>query len=233
MKHLLQCALGPTAAVMSAPMRLFSDITLLLWFCRLVLCRLALLDIVMASLLIANGTWEEEESLLLGGGAGTGAAVDGRGGGTSGTISERGGGGPGRGGGTSTEVGPGSGIRAAAFPVAPALEDVEAAAAAAAATTADTGGGTKWAAFWWYVGISRLFPSLASKNICSMLRRVVGVKVGVVRVGAPAAEEQSSRRPPASSWLPLLLEVIFCPSARKKRAQNLVKMKKRGIFVRC
>ena len=59
-----------------------------------------------------------------------------------------------------------------------------------------------------------------------MLRRVVGVKVGVVRVGAPAAEEQSSRRPPASSWLPLLLEVIFCPSARKRTNTKLSKEKK-------
>ena len=44
-------------------------------------------------------------------------------------------------------------------------------------------GGTKPAAWLWWCGGS---CGSRSANICSMLRSVVGVRVGVVRVGAPA-----------------------------------------------
>ena len=46
----------------------------------------------------------------------------------------------------------------------------------------------------------------------------VGVSVGVVRVGAPAAEEQSNLRLSLPFPFKLLLEVMLNSSAKKKRA---------------
>ena len=98
---------------------------------------------------------------------------------------------PGSGGGTFTELELGPGKGTASDP-----------AVLIFGSSIDIGGGTKCAAFSWTIGCSKLFPLLASKNICSIFLKVVGVKVGVVKVGAPAAEEQSKRK------LPLLTGVL-------------------------